>query len=298
MSEQQIEFRTNEAVVTEMLVEKREELLEEDPTIQAALEETPVVEKPVVEVPPKPTESTQKKPNTPNKGNGNQNQNKQHAKPKSTVGVFSNTILRDKLNQLKKVHSFRSSNMQFPDITKIGVDGVGHIRIDRAGKTELGRILCIDFPWEFTHPVYGYFKSLHNFWVWLHRLDRDEQDTLRNADSAVLRTARSSAFVVNDSAIFAAVTWYCINTVENSVKQEIIKGITESTLPFDMYETTREGTPNKRTKFHESYLTTLEIIKKACVAGNEPNFNGLRFKDYLSIDESMALPPKPFKHNK
>lgn len=46
-------------------------------------------------------------------------------------------------------------------------DGIDHINIYSKGKTELGRKLTNFADIEFTHPEFGYFRTIEGFWYWL-----------------------------------------------------------------------------------------------------------------------------------
>ena len=48
-------------------------------------------------------------------------------------------------------------------------DGIEHINVSIHGKTELGRLLSMEFPRPFIEPVSGKtFTSLYQYWIWLN----------------------------------------------------------------------------------------------------------------------------------
>jgi len=65
-------------------------------------------------------------------------------------------------------------------LSEVENDGVTHINIDDASRTELGQLLGTLAETPFTHPIYGPFRTLEGFWRWVCAENRQQHDQLRS----------------------------------------------------------------------------------------------------------------------
>lgn len=112
-------------------------------------------------------------------------------------------------------------------------DGVEHINICFTGKTELGRMLSLEFEQKFVHPILGPFKSLTNYWAYLKSESRNTSLRFMKPSTCLPALKRNNDMrdsVENFKALIVRGCYYKIMSTPK-LKDMVMK----STLPFQMY---------------------------------------------------------------
>lgn len=148
-----------------------------------------------------------------------------------------------------------------------GEDGVTHINIAMAGKTELGVMLGFDFRAPFELRGLGSFLTLEGFSQYTQM--QDDCPVFRNLDMYEARRMSKNFkrrdHVPNYNVII-------IDAMYQRIKQfsELCQMVKESVLPFDMY-VERDG-ERQRLQFAHWVVAGLEYIRDVLKANEEPNF--------------------------
>ena len=111
------------------------------------------------------------------------------------------------------------------------LDGIDHINIYSKGRTEIGRMLSNFSYSPFTHPRYGYFKSVEGFWYWLKTGKRVE--ILRNLYGFNAKREGKIHGVVECENFNQEI----LEAIRCKLRQNrfILEMLVESNLPFEHY---------------------------------------------------------------
>lgn len=167
-------------------------------------------------------------------------------------------------------------------------DGVDHINVWEDGSSELGPVLSHSSPVSFEHATFGRFSNMQAFWNYIQSVERD--DRIRMLSGRHLRQFNKKltpAKVVNFRAIIMDANY-------QRVKQYplIIKGLVESTLPFDCYYIHRESHVRIRPNFFKWLNRGWEEIRAALKENREPDFSFLLDKPGTTIYQ-FVTPQEP-----
>lgn len=114
---------------------------------------------------------------------------------------------------------------------KPDTDGVTHINIYSDGKTQLGRFLSHFAPAKVSHPVYGEFPTMENFWHYVkHGAKVPEFRTL----SPYIVKNRSKQYTVHAPNDFDDMI-RAMNKQKIESRPKALKAFIECDLPFDHY---------------------------------------------------------------
>lgn len=144
----------------------------------------------------------------------------------------------------------------------VGVDGVDFYNIYSKGETELGRRASHFAYSEFVHPVYGSFKSMEAFWVFVKLEDPEdpEMQILRTMvgyqAKAFGRTVKTKK-IENFHQIINSGNWHKFN--QNPVLKQLM---VESDLPFKHYYLSANGQVTIRPLGYDWLLEGFEEIRK------------------------------------
>lgn len=159
-------------------------------------------------------------------------------------------------------------------VNSLKADGVDHINVHHHGETTLGRALSVYGDYEFTHNVYGKFRTIHGLMSYLgHSTQPDEFRTL---DGFGVQKARrkfgSNTFVQEYKWIAMDATWQKVKAYPGMAKE-----LYESTQPFDYYfmqtvnYDTKETIRVRMSDTYEWMELGLTELRNALREGREPD---------------------------
>jgi len=149
-------------------------------------------------------------------------------------------------------------------------DGEDHININRIAKTELGRMLTLDFTLMLKHPIFDKFSSVQSFWYYIGSVERD--DRLRGLTGYELRQFAKSLTTTHVPNIKAMVmdANYIKIVSNNKLKSKMVRSV----LPFDYYARNKTGVLIRPINF-EWLLPGFEEIRTALKEDRQPDFSFL-----------------------
>ncbi len=168
-----------------------------------------------------------------------------------------------------------------PNPMKYIGEGEDHILISKFAKTELGKILAMEFSAKFYHAPLGEFSSLHNFWHYVRSAERD--DRVRHMSDLSLRKFSDKLThqrVPSFKAIVMDGLWQRLQA-----NQKHLALLAASTLPFDNYYRVRDSGLIKRSQYAHWYISGVEEIRAALVEGRLPDFTYLMDSGHLSLEK-------------
>lgn len=192
---------------------------------------------------------------------------------------------KNKSNKPNNGNTERSSQVA-ANVNRLGDDGVDHINLFRDGKTDVGRLLCLDHVRSWEHEILGPFRSLNTLMYFLRAKHRT--DLIRTMVGSELHS-----FVQTRCGGFGDRIPYFREIILDSIWRrvkvfnDLSAALTKSTLPFDCY---RENEVGLRFRFGHSPWLILgyEEIRRALKEGREPNFR--RIADYRPADVGLYDP--------
>jgi len=141
--------------------------------------------------------------------------------------------------------------------TNFNDDEVTHINIGDNSKHPLGKMLSYTSG-DFSHPVFGYFKSIANYWVWLKS---NFNSTYREVDPSVVWALHltEDVNVTNFHFLTAEANWLKITS-----NNDLIQLLLDNNLPLVMYHWEQvEGEDRKVVNQHSKNLVQyLTLIKR------------------------------------
>lgn len=186
---------------------------------------------------------------------------------KSTLRTQLGT-LRDRISNDRKSKVYASKAI--PSAMSWKEDGEDHINISLDSETELGSLLYFQSELDFTHTVFGYFRTMESFWTYIRSKERD--DRIRTMPSYALRFfARklTTIRIANFRAIIMDSEWQRIRNYK-----PLLEEIKKCQLPFDAYYINDNGL-RIRYNYFEWYLSGYEEIRKALNENRAPDFTFL-----------------------
>ena len=184
----------------------------------------------------------------------------------------------DKIRLVTGRNYFNPKKVEFylPPTDTIGKDGEGHIRVDRIGETELGKLLSLDSPFQFKHYVYGNFVNVRSFWAYITSQTADDRlRVLRGIELNIESRKHGKVRVSNFKVLIADAVWQYVTS-----QPVLVKMILESTLPFDSYAChgRKDGIKIRR---NESfwYCAILEEVRRALKEERAPDFSDFMDKE-------------------
>jgi hypothetical protein len=121
--------------------------------------------------------------------------------------------------------------------TKVDQDGVGHINIDKKGRTELGRMLTHMARSQFDHHEFGPFQSVEGFIGFIRSGAKDDQFHYVHGMNARYRAKnQDSDFILGFREIVMEANY--LKIMQNESLLAIFKA---STLPFEHYYLLENG---------------------------------------------------------
>lgn len=151
-----------------------------------------------------------------------------------------------------------------PKIPNRENDGVTHINISKFGKTSLGIYIATTAD-PFTIPELGEFSNIKAFQIFiLSNLPNDKMRYIKAYNAEKIISNNRSVYGVNDyrTIKFIKDAYYHIFMNNPAMKKQLI----ESTLPFDMYFSTKknndEDAISYRPDISKLYVWALECLRK------------------------------------
>ncbi len=162
---------------------------------------------------------------------------------------------------------------QLPNVPRPNEDGETHINVSPVAKTELGEVLWMDSALPFNHPVIGRCKSVSAAWDFV--TTGCVLPSLRNMDKgprrySTIELKRDPGFNFNlqhPNFVFMDLFWHMLEKYPR-LREELVK----TELPFDCYMTEGELELPFRFSGSRRLVETLNIIRAALVAGQQPDF--------------------------
>jgi len=190
---------------------------------------------------------------------------------------------------MKPKHSIRAP---LPNLMSYKGDGIDHINISTAAKTDLGKLLCSSSYLRFDHPILGKFNSIMAFNFYLTSAERD--DRMRVASPKELRMladAGAKIPVLNLWTLVCYATWVQINSYK-----AVVAAIRENTLPFDLYKQRNfDGKPASlmRPELHDVFLEIINAVSKAIKTGEPLMFRGSNLDKMIKLTEEFSAIGQP-----
>lgn len=110
-------------------------------------------------------------------------------------------------------------------------DGISHINIYSMGKTKLGKFLSHFFPVPVTHPKYGKFPTIENFWQYVSRGAKAQE--LRTLPPHIAKSRARQFPKVPIDGFDEMITE--LNEQKLRKVPKALEDFINSTLPFDHY---------------------------------------------------------------
>lgn len=156
-------------------------------------------------------------------------------------------------------------------------DGVDHINIGHAAKTEIGKALNHSSMITLNHSKFGKFSSIQSFWHYIQSEERD--DRIRTLTGQMLMKFiknLTTTRVVNFRAIILDANYQRIIQHDR-----FLNDLKESELPLDCYFVNESGV-RIRPPYFKWLNIGLEEIRLALKEDREPDFK--RFMDRPDVD--------------
>lgn len=190
---------------------------------------------------------------------------------KQFSGQVHNKQMADRLGAVKsQIKTRKTFAPTMPSVLTWKEDGVDHINISMAGKTQLGKALDMMAPIGFTHPKFGHFRSVAGFWYWLTREGHDDQFRTRLGPS-LKKYGDSFKYirVPNFRAMVIEATWLKLQQ-----NPHVMRNLYDSELPFDCYyHYGRENGVPIRHNFTNWLVEGFNCIRTALHSQTEPDFS-------------------------
>lgn len=201
-----------------------------------------------------------------------------------TSGSFA-----DKIRLVTGRNNFNPKRIEFylPPTDTIGDDGEGHIRVDHVGETELGKLLSLDSPFQFTHYVYGNFVNIRSFWAYITSQTADDRlRVLRGIELNIESRKHGKVRVSNFKVLIADAVWQYVTS-----QPVLVRMLVESKLPFDSYicHGRKDGIKIRRNEGFW-YCAILEEVRRALKENCAPNFSSFMDKEGGSVYKDSITP--------
>jgi len=111
-------------------------------------------------------------------------------------------------------------------------DGITHINMKTFGQTEVGRLLSMEAPNRFTHPVFGSFDSLEGFWYYIRSGCQDTKVRTSNEGYGRRRFGNQPTEKIEN---FQEIIGEGIYIMLCQLPDDRLQLILDNELPLDMY---------------------------------------------------------------